>query len=72
MNTTNRGQENRYLESPYAIRGTGPQEQAPFSIKTPIGGGFVFSKEGFSTKPLESNRIEKDSVPEEKADPLGL
>ncbi|GEM_PF-5808852 len=62
MNTTNRGQENRYLESPYVIRGTGPQEQTSFSIKNPIEGGSIFSKRGFLVKPLESGRIEKDNA----------
>ena len=65
MNTTSSGQENRYLESPYIVKDTGAAGQSPFSIKNPIDGGILFSKKGFSTKPLEQDRAEKDNADKE-------
>lgn len=51
MNTTNRTQDNRYLESPYTMRETSPEGQMPFTVKNPVGGTLRFSKKGFMTQP---------------------
>ena len=72
MNTTSSGQENRYLESPYIVKDTGSAGQSPFSIKNPIDGGILFSKKGFSTKPHEPDRAEKDKTDNEAETLFGI
>ena len=55
-------EQNRFLESPFAIR-TNPQEQVFFGTKSDFSGGFAFSKDNFSM-PMNDKKKELDKEAE--------
>lgn len=60
-------QNNRYLESPFAIRNTGFEGQTPFVAENSVSGGFAFFKKSFYSEKTYKERVEQERGEESEA-----
>jgi len=71
MNTFNRGQDNRFLETPFVIRDTSPEGQFMFGTTDNFAGGILFKKDNFSL-PLNDAEQELNETEDNSELPGGV